>query len=155
METINKKIPLDFLDGASQNQACRGVATLYLSETHHFQIQMGLGSGTNKYVKISSLNLHLYFALEINCTRLQIFIDSMIVINWINKVQKCHNIYLNDLLVEIMMHLEDFDSFSYRHVCKETDVEADQLSEKGVNILNDQWKITKHQNGTYYEYYHR
>ena len=79
----------------------------------------------------------------------------MIVINWINKVEKCHNIYLNALLAEIMRHVEDFDSFSRCHVCKERNAEVNQLSKKGVNIPHGQWKIIKHQNGTFYEYYHR
>ena len=70
METINKKIPWDFLDGASQNQAYGGGETLYLSETHQFQIQMGIGSGTNNHAELSSLKLLLYFILENNCTYL-------------------------------------------------------------------------------------
>ena len=49
METINKKNPWDFFDGASQNQPYGVLETLYLSETHQFQIQMGIVSGKNNH----------------------------------------------------------------------------------------------------------
>ena len=83
-----------FFYGASQNQVYKGGAILHLSETHYFHIQMDLGSETNNFIELSALNVLLCFAIEKNCKNSQIFEDSMNVINWINKVLKCHNIFL-------------------------------------------------------------
>ena len=116
---------------------------------------MGLGRGTNNFVELAVLNLLLCFALEKNCTQLQIFGGSMVVINWINKVHKCHNILVNALIDETMRHLRNFDSFSYRHVYMERNVKANELSKKGLSIPHGQWKIVEYQNDTFHEYYHR
>ena len=129
---------------------------MFLSDSHYCYIQMGFSRGSNNFTEVAALKLLICFSLEKNCTHLHIFRDSMIVIKWIKKVQSCPNVLLNSLLVEFLRHLEDFDSFSCRHVYRERNIEADQLSKKGVNIPRSQWKfISKHQNVTYYEYYHR
>jgi hypothetical protein len=40
------------------------VSILYLSESHHFKIKLGLGQGSNNYVELMSLKLILHFANE-------------------------------------------------------------------------------------------
>ena len=88
-EQLDKNIPWAFFDGASQNLTCGGGAILFLNPNHHFQISMGLGSGTNNYAELMTLKLLLCFAIERNFKKLQVFGDSMVVINWINKTQRC------------------------------------------------------------------
>ena len=82
---LDKNTPWAFFDGASQNLKCGGGATLFLNPNHHFQIPMGLGTRSNNYVELMTLKLLLCFAIERNCKMLQVFGDSMVVINWINK----------------------------------------------------------------------
>ena len=65
------------------------------------------------------LNLLLCFAIERNCTKTQVFADSMVVINWINKIQKCRNISLNALFVEVNTLVTNFESLSLKHVYME------------------------------------
>jgi len=48
-ETIGHTQPWDFFDGSAKEAGGGGGAILYLSDSHHFQIQMGLGGGTNNY----------------------------------------------------------------------------------------------------------
>ena len=79
----------------------------------------------------------------------------MIVVNWINKVQYCHNIYLSALLAKFLRHLEDLDSLFFRHVYRERNIEADKLLEKGLSIPYGKWKISEFKDGTIFEYYHR
>ena len=98
---MNKNIPWAFFDGASQNLTCGGGATLYLNPNHYFKISMGLGFGTNNYVELMTLKLLLCFAIERNCKKLQVFGDSTVVINWINKTQKCRISTLDTLYEEI------------------------------------------------------
>ena len=62
-----------------------GGACLYLNQSHFFQISLGLGTGTNNYAELMTLKLLLCFANERNYRELQVYGDSMVVINWINK----------------------------------------------------------------------
>ena len=102
VEKVDYTMPWDFLDGASQNLACGGGATLHLTQNHHLQIQMGHGDGTNNYAKLLSLKLLLQFALEKGCRNLQIFRDSLIIINWVNKVHQCRTLTLSTLYEEVI-----------------------------------------------------
>ena len=83
-----------------QKMVIVGGAVIFLSETHFFQIQLGLVQGTNNFAELLTLKLLLTFARERNCTHTQIFGDSMLVINWINKVQICHNVFLNTVIAD-------------------------------------------------------
>ena len=89
---------------------------------------MGLGSGTNNYAELMTLKLLLFFAIERNCKMLQVFGDSMVVINWINKTQRCRNTSLDTLVEEFNKILANFESISFKHVYRERNMEADKLS---------------------------
>jgi len=65
-EVINKSIPWDFFDGSTQEIGCGGGAILYLSETHSFKIQMGLGRGTNNYAKLITAKKLSFFLYKNN-----------------------------------------------------------------------------------------
>ena len=127
---------------------------MYLSDFHYLHIQMSLDRGSNNFPELASLKLLICFSLEKNCTHLRIFGDSMIVINWINKVQSYHNILLNAFLVEVLRHLEDFDSFSCQHVYKVHNGEVDRVSKLGLNIPHGHCKISEYNNDACFEYYH-
>jgi hypothetical protein len=81
-----------------------------------------------------ALKLLLLFAREKEVGDLQIFGDSMLVINWIRKTQRCHNILLSPLLDEIFRIIATFDSFSIWHVYKERNKEANGLSKEGMRL---------------------
>ena len=69
-EQLDKNISWAFFDGASQNFTCRGGATLFMNPNHHFQMSMGLGSGTKNYAKLMTLKLLLCFTIERNCKKI-------------------------------------------------------------------------------------
>ena len=98
---------------------CWGGATLFLNSTHHFQIKMGLGTGTNNYIELVALKLLLCFALERNSRKIQIFGDSLVILNWINKIQRCRNIPLSALFEEANQILSNFDVITCKHVYRE------------------------------------
>ena len=50
------------------------------------QIYLGLGTGTNSYEELMTLKLLLCFSNERNCRQLEVYGDSMVVINWMNKI---------------------------------------------------------------------
>lgn len=87
LKAINYLHPWDFFDDSAHESGCGGGAILYLSESHHFHIQMGLGRGTNNFAELITSKYLIQFALEKHCSNsnLQLFGDSKVVCNWINK----------------------------------------------------------------------
>ena len=86
-----------------------------------------------------ALKLLLCFAIERGCKRIQIFGDSLIVINWINKVQNCWNITLVTLYEEVHILTTTFDVITCRHVFRERNSEAERLSKEGLNMEVGTW----------------
>ena len=132
-----------------------GGATLFLNPTQYFQISMELGSGSNNYAELMALKLLLCFAIERNSKKLQVFGDSLVVINWINKIQKCRNTSLDALFEEVSRLLANCESLSLKHVYREQNMEADILSKVGINLEWGTWKITEKKETEANEYYHR
>ena len=95
-------------------------------------MKMGLGRGKNNLAELLELKLLIYFTLEKNCIKIQIFRDSMLVINWVNKIQICRNINLFPLYDEVCQIMETFDSIISPHVYKEQNVEVDRISKEGL-----------------------
>ena len=120
-EQVDKNVPWYFFDGASQNNglACGGGLVLFLSDSHFFKLNMGLGFDSNNYAELMALKLLILFAREKGVISLRIFGDSLNVVNWTRKLQRCHNIILAPLIEEIDKILNSFDSFSIHHVYRE------------------------------------
>jgi ribonuclease HI len=120
-EQVDKNVPWDFFDGESHNngQACGGGVVLFLSYSNLYKLQMGLGSISNNYVELLALKLLILFAREKGVTSLQIYGDSLNVVNWTKKLQRCHTFLLVPLIEEIERILNSFDSFSIHHVYRE------------------------------------
>jgi len=152
---IDRSAPWGFFDGAAQNNRCGGGAILYLSDAHYFVLTSGLGEGSNNYAELMSLKLLLIFALDKGCKKLNVYGDSMNVINWISLTQECRNRRLDILLSSIRMVLQNFDTFSCRHVYRENNLVADVASKEGLRLVLGRWKITETRDGTSQDYYHR
>ena len=101
-----------------------------------------------------SLKLLLIFALEKGCKKLNVFGDSMNVINWISLTQECRNRRLDTLLSSIRMVLQIFDTFSCRHVYRENNMVADVASKEGLRMVLGRRQITENRDGTTQDYYH-
>ena len=86
---IDKTDLWGFFDGAAQNNSCGGGALLFLSETHFFEMFVGLGEGSNNYVELFSLKILLIFTAKKGCGTLNVFRYSMNVINWTKGTQNC------------------------------------------------------------------
>ena len=97
---------------------------------------MGLGEGNNNYAELYSLKLLLIFATKKGCRSLNVFGDSMNVINWILKTQMCINLRLDNIFSSILDILEGYDSFSCIHVYRENNREADEAS-KDIGSVED------------------
>ena len=130
-------------------------AILYLSDSHFFVMTAGLGEGSNNYAEIMSLKLLIIFAIEKGCKKLNVYGDSMNVINWIALTQDCRNRRLDSLLFTIRPMLQSFESFSCRHIYRENNRMADLASKEGLNLVLGQWRIAETRDGNTQEFYHR
>ena len=86
---------------------------------------MSFGFGTNNYAELLSLKILLGFAKNKNCQAIQVFSDSMLVINWIKGAQRCSNTNLEPLLPEVSHIISSFDDFSCMHIYRERNSGAD------------------------------
>jgi ribonuclease HI len=154
-EAIDSSKPWVFFDGASQNSICGGGVVLHLSNNHSFHLKMGLGRGTNNYVELMALKLLLLFTREKGIQQIQIFGDSMNVINWTRKHQTCHNIFLCPILEEIFRLLDTFDTVVISHVYRDKNLVADSLSKEGLQLSQGQWHITETKGEDTNAFYHR
>lgn len=74
------------------------------------------------------------FAGEKGINSLQIFGDSMVVLNWIRKTQQCHNIRLLPILEEAFITLASCENYSVQHVYMERNTAANALSKAGLQL---------------------
>jgi len=152
---IDKSKPWGFFDGAAQHNICGGGAVLYLSDTHYFELICGLGEGNNNFAELLSLKILLIFAVEKGIVNLSVMGDSMNVVNWINEVQQCRNIRLENILASIRVVIHRFDTFDCRHIYRANNEKADLASKKGLQLDMGIWRVVEFRDGGFYEYYHR
>ena len=103
-----------------------------------------------------ALKLLLCFAIEKNCKKIWIFDDSLVILNWINKTQRCRNlISLSTLFEEANRLLSNFDFITCKHVYRERNEEAERLSKAGLNLAMGTWEILETKDVEVYELFHR
>ena len=107
---------------------------LFLSQNHHYKIQMVLGNKTNNFAELLVLKILLCFVLENNCKNIHIFRDSMIVINWVNEIQMSRITNLGWIFEEVYKLMENFDTITCRYVYREKNSEPNKLSYEGLRM---------------------
>ena len=91
-------------------------------------------------MRYSTLKLLLCFSKEKGCTYLQLFGDSMIIVNWINKAQNCHTMFLLTLIEDVHYIVDNFDLCTCCHVHKEINSIVYKLS-KEEDCRSLKWDI--------------
>ena len=97
----------------------------------------------------------LIYTHEKGLQSLQIFGDSMLVINWLNNTQRCHNIQLLPILEEVAQLKSIFNLITFRHFYREQNVVADHCSKEVAGPLQHAWDIEEHGPNGYFQFYHR
>lgn len=155
-ESIDFSQPRAFFDGAWQGpgSTCGGGVVLYLSQNHFFALSMGLGVGINNYAELMGLKLLMLFSIEQWCKSIQMFGDSMNVINWFNGTQRCLSSHLMVLAEEILWINLYYEVCSCCHVYKNKNMQVDSLSKEGIRMDYGKWLIKENREGIQYEFYH-
>jgi len=115
---------------------------------------MGMDQGTNTYVELLALKLLLLFSREKEILHIQIFGDSMKVINWARKLQQCHNIFLFPIWEDIFLLLEVFDAVVISHLYRDMKVVVYSLSKSGLQLTLGQWHIKEYKGEESHAFYH-
>jgi ribonuclease HI len=141
--TINSEVPWAFFDGAAQRSPSIGGAggILHVSQSHSFSFSAGLGEATNNFSELMALYLLLLLALENNITHLNIYGDSLFVIQVMKGTHILHSYTLVPLLEEIKRLSARFTHITFSHVYKNHNQQADQLSKVGLDLDKGCWKV--------------
>jgi ribonuclease HI len=102
-----------------------------------------------------ALKLLLLFVVEKGCKTLQVFGDSLLIINWVNRVQRCHISHLVPIFEEVMRIITAFDSIYFSHIYREQNQLADRLSKEASQLDYGRWHINEQTAEGSFDYYHR
>nr|QHR87972.1 hypothetical protein Q903MT_gene1984 [Picea sitchensis] len=78
-----------------------------------------------------ALKLSLILAAERGVSRLQVFGDSLLVINWMNGRNQLENLLLQPVLDELLAIKSSLTEVTLKHIYRERNRLADELSKGG------------------------
>ena len=130
-----------YTDGGSRGNPGKSAAGAVLSDSSGIilvEISEYLGIQTNNYAEYTSLLLAIEKCLElgINQSKIQIFMDSKLVVEQVNGRWKVKSENIKSIHLKIMELLKYFDTVSITHVPREKNTLADSLVNKAINSYN-------------------
>ena len=102
-----------------------------------------MGIGTNNLAELYALKLLLILALDKHISKIQVFGDSLLVINWVIGKFRIHNLQLSQILQEVIRLINSFEHAEFKHIYREINVIADELANAGGKVQNGYWHISK------------
>ena len=79
----------------------------------------------------------------------------MLIINWLNNAQRCHNILLTPILEEVAHLKNTFNLITFRHIYRERNMEADRCSKEATGPFQNSWNIEEQEPDEASRFYHR
>ncbi|MGI6657208.1 MAG: ribonuclease HI family protein [Desulfobulbus sp.] len=125
-----------FTDGASRGNpglAGAGVVLLNGAGEELAAFSFFLGVCTNNVAEYKALLLGLDQALERRCMRLDLFLDSELIVRQIQGVYKVKNETLLLLYRQVQERLDRLERWSVHHVPRSQNARADQLANQGID----------------------
>ena len=125
--------PIGFFDGASANSMGGIGIHLMLSQDHYFCMHMGVGQSTNTRDELIALGNLLISAKLFGLPCLHIHGDSIVIINWFNRISVLSSLSLDGWC----QNIRDMESFFIQldavHVYREYNVMDDGLSKEALS----------------------
>ena len=130
-----------YCDGGSRGNpghSGAGVVIKDIEENIISEISEYLGIKTNNYAEYSSLLLALEKCIElgINQSKIEIFMDSKLVVEQVNGNWKVKSENIKVLHLNIMELLKFFSNVSIKHILREKNKHADLLANKAMDSVN-------------------
>jgi ribonuclease HI len=107
---------------------------LFINHSHYIHIRYSLGGGTNNRVELIALWTLLETTKEKNMTKLQVFGDSKLVIDWERGQNNIQNPRLASILRDIKLTFRNFEWLSFHHIPRELNTKADELSKEALQL---------------------
>jgi ribonuclease HI len=95
----------------------RGI--LYLGSNHYILFKVGIGKETNNFYELTTLKLMLQLAQEYGVSQLQIYGNSLLVIQWLRKEATIINFTLQPLYDDTQIKLTTFSHISLYHIYRD------------------------------------
>ena len=121
--------------GARGNPGPAGIGVVLEDEHGEViaEIAAGIGEATNNVAEYSALIAGLELALERGVTRIDVLMDSELVVSQIKGEWKIKNDRLRALAVKARSLLNRFEEKTIRHVRRELNADADKLANQGMD----------------------
>jgi ribonuclease HI len=125
-----------YTDGACRgNPGQGGAGAVLVDETGEViaAVRHSLGHCTNNIAEYRALIFGLEEALKKRCGRLNIFLDSELLVNQIKGSYKVKNENLKVLMLEVRKLLSYFDSYKVEHIDRSQNHMADKLANEAID----------------------
>ncbi len=125
-----------FTDGASRGNPGQAGAGAVILDDQGMELtarSFYLGTCTNNIAEYKALIFGLQTALELGCRRLDIFLDSQLIVRQITGQYKVKNAGLKPLFAEVRQLLAKLTSFTINHVPRNENKRADELANRGID----------------------
>jgi ribonuclease HI/probable phosphoglycerate mutase len=134
-----------FTDGASRGNPGQAGAGMVLLDDNGQELLTRaeyLGRCTNNVAEYKALILGLNSALEMGCQRLDVFMDSELIVRQITGRYKVKNAALKPLFTKTQGLLRRFKHFTITHIPRAKNARADELANQGIDeTLNVENKL--------------
>jgi ribonuclease HI len=125
-----------YCDGASRGNpgpSGAGVVILANNGEQIFELSRFLDNATNNEAEYKALIRGLSAAADVGIKRVQIFLDSELVVNQLLGTYKVRNPRLLKLFEEAMSRLRLFEEYAIFHVGRELNQKADRLANEAID----------------------
>jgi ribonuclease HI/probable phosphoglycerate mutase len=125
-----------YCDGASRgNPGPSGAGVVLLDEKGEqiFELSRYLDNGTNNEAEYRALARGLEAAADLGVKRIEIFLDSELVVRQLSGKYKVRNPRLRSLFDQTVSRLQQFDDYAIFHVGRELNQQADRLAKEAID----------------------
>ena len=125
-----------YCDGASRgNPGPSGAGVVLLDEKGKqiFELSRYLDNGTNNEAEYRALVRGLEAAADLGVKRIEIFLDSELVVRQLSGKYKVRNARLRSLFDQAVSILQQFDDYAIFHVGRELNQQADRLANEAID----------------------
>ncbi|WP_457573225.1 ribonuclease HI family protein [Desulfolithobacter sp.] len=125
-----------YTDGASRGNPGRAGAGIVLLDDSDRELTtkaVYLGTCTNNVAEYRALLIGLQAAREEGCRRVEIFMDSELIVRQLQGRYQVKSAALKPLFTEVRQLLHSFDSWKVLHVPRAQNRRADELANQGID----------------------
>ena len=124
--------PCGFFDGAVADEFGGAGFVLHLSDSHFLVFSLGCGKITNTRAELLSLWALLVVSKILGIPLQTIYGDSLVIINWANKLSSLDSPSLKHWCEDIRSLIQIFSPLTLNHIYREHNQQADSLSNKAL-----------------------